>query len=117
MAEHIATQEFLAMRSNRLKKTCFWVRENSTSNAEVDLLYQFNEWLVPIEVKSGLTGRLRSLHSFIDISHMPIAVRVSSAQFSIENTQTIQGRAYRIVHVPFYWMSELDRLLRYALEN
>lgn len=117
IAEHIATQEFIALRNNRLKKTCFWVRENSSSNAEVDLLSQYNEQLIPIEIKSGTTGRLRSLHSFIDIAQQPHAVRISSAPLSVENIQTIQGRPYRLIHIPFYWAGDLDRILSSVLEK
>jgi predicted AAA+ superfamily ATPase len=110
LAEHIVMQEILALEGNSLKKTCFWVREKGTSNAEVDLIMQHNGMLIPVEVKSGSAGRLRSLHSFIDLSKNTFAVRISSAPFSIDQMTTAAGKKYRLMSVPFYQCSKL-RLL------
>jgi uncharacterized protein len=110
LAEHIVVQEVLALDGNRLKKNCFWVREKGTSNAEVDLLLQHNGLLVPVEVKAGSSGRLRSLHSFIDLSKNKFAVRISSTPFSIDHIATVAGQKYTLMSVPFYQCSELRTL-------
>lgn len=39
-----------------------WIREAKNSNAEVDYVLQVGTRIVPVEVKAGATGRLRSLH-------------------------------------------------------
>ena len=63
---HIAIQEIMSISESLLTNFVSWVRENNDSNAEVDLLLEWNGKAIPIEVKSGSSGRLRSLHSFMD---------------------------------------------------
>jgi len=117
LAEHIVMQEILALEGNRLKKNCFWVREKGTSNAEVDLLLQHNGMLIPIEVKAGTAGRLRSLHSFIDLSKNMFAVRISSAPFSIDHIATSAGQKYTLMSVPFYQCSDIRNLLKKQIQE
>jgi len=74
LAEQQIAQTLLATEN----KTVFWTRESRGSSAEVDFLYQNSGMLVPIEVKSGPTGRLRSLHSYIDRCPHGYAVRFYS---------------------------------------
>jgi predicted AAA+ superfamily ATPase len=61
----------------------YWHRESPSSNAEVDYVVQRGERIVPIEVKSGAEGRLRSMHAFLS-SHPQCArgIRFSSNAFS-----------------------------------
>jgi len=46
---------------------------NEGATSEVDYLIVINDRLVPVEVKSGKTGNLRSLHNFIDESSSDFA--------------------------------------------
>jgi predicted AAA+ superfamily ATPase len=43
----------------------YWVREKKNSEAELDYVISEGKRIIPIEVKSGKTGRLKSLHQFI----------------------------------------------------
>ncbi|MDP4680545.1 MAG: hypothetical protein NWS46_09290 [Cyclobacteriaceae bacterium] len=47
-------------------KPHFWVREEKNTNSEVELVYQYEKYVVPIEVKSGKQGKLKSLHQFVE---------------------------------------------------
>ncbi len=58
--KHIIGQELLARQYSALRGLVFWVREKTTSAAEVDYLISYKEKLIPIEVKSGSPGTLRS---------------------------------------------------------
>ncbi|MCD6343405.1 MAG: hypothetical protein J7L76_06430 [Spirochaetaceae bacterium] len=44
----------------------YWHREAKFSNAEIDYVVESEGSAVPIEVKSGLKGRMRSLQLFIE---------------------------------------------------
>lgn len=44
----------------------YWQREAKNSQAEVDFLIAIENRIVPIEVKSGVAGRLRSLHLLLN---------------------------------------------------
>jgi predicted AAA+ superfamily ATPase len=61
MAEQFVGQELLAAGEAELY---YWSREAKSSSAEVDYLLARKEGTVPVEVKSGPSGRLRSLHLF-----------------------------------------------------
>ena len=95
----------------------FWAREKKQSNAEVDFVYQFKGKVVPIEVKSGATGRLRSLHQFIDQSPHNYAVRFCSSPVSIEKAVTIKGTEYKLLNLPWYLAGELENYLEWFVKK
>ena len=87
ITEAFVGQELLAYSMPDRKSDLFyWQREARTSNAEVDYLIQKGETIIPVEVKSGSTGSLKSLRVFLN-SHnrSPYGIRFSSANFSIDN--------------------------------
>jgi uncharacterized protein len=62
MAEQFVGQEMLAAQQGTLY---YWERQAKNSSAEVDYLAVLNGQIHPVEVKSGATGSLRSLHLFL----------------------------------------------------
>lgn len=70
----------------RQNELYFWKREEKNSNAEVDYLIQQGEDIIPIEVKSGNKGSMRSMHLFIEEKKPQHAIRCSTENFgSINN--------------------------------
>lgn len=59
MAEQFVGQEILAATGNDL---FYWAREAKSSNAETDYMIEKQDQILPIEVKSGKGGSLKSLH-------------------------------------------------------
>ena len=59
MAEQFIGQELLALLDTEI---FYWSREARGSSAETDFLIQYDDTILPIEVKSGKSGRLTSLH-------------------------------------------------------
>ncbi|MCD6346572.1 MAG: DUF4143 domain-containing protein [Bacteroidales bacterium] len=59
MAEQFVGQELRAILENNL---FYWSREARGSSAETDYLMERDREIFPIEVKSGSSGRLTSLH-------------------------------------------------------
>jgi uncharacterized protein len=110
IAEHIAGQELMSLVASPLYALNFWTREGNNSNAEVDFVWKHGDLLLPIEVKSGATGRLRSLHQFIDRAPHHYAVRIYSGKFSVEKSKTIAGTQFVLMNLPFYLISRLDDL-------
>ena len=108
IAEHIVGQELQSLNYSTFNKLRFWVREKKQSTAEVDFIYPFKGWLVPIEVKSGSIGRLRSLHQYMDQAPHKIAVRVWQGPFSVENAKTIAGNVFTLLNLPFYMVNRID---------
>jgi len=63
MAEQFVGQELLANTQNKLY---YWSRDARNSQAETDYLIEKNAEIIPIEVKSGKSGRLKSLHLLLN---------------------------------------------------
>ena len=43
----------------------YWLREGRSVNAEVDYVLGLNGQILPVEIKAGATGSLKSLHQFV----------------------------------------------------
>jgi len=115
VAEHIAGQEISALDSSLLTRKAFWIREAKNSNAEVDFIYQFNGNAIPIEVKSGESSRLKSLHLFMEKAPHNIAVRVWSAPMAINEIAISSGKKVMLINVPFYLIHRLPQILHQYL--
>jgi len=59
LAEQFVGQEIIAAGNENL---FYWARQAKSSNAEVDYLIEKQNKVVPVEVKSGAAGSLKSLH-------------------------------------------------------
>ncbi|MFH1437539.1 MAG: DUF4143 domain-containing protein [Pseudomonadota bacterium] len=85
-----------------------WLRESRSSSAEVDYLIQKEGVVIPVEVKSGAPGSLKSLHLFLcEHPHSPYGVRFSTLNFSSENNI----RSYPIYAVANFMLSSSPQIL------
>jgi uncharacterized protein len=101
VTEAFVGQELLAYGGPWTKQELYyWHRETRSSNAEVDYLLPLEGAVVPVEVKSGATGRLRSLRVFLDEKRdrSPYGIRFSGQSASIhEDLQSYP--IYAVPHV------------------
>ena len=111
VAEHILGQELLAGNTKVSAKRSFWVRESKNSNAEVDYLLPWQSNLIPIEVKSGDTARMRSLHLFMDQAPHDFAIRFWSKPFKIDHVTTLSGKPFRLINLPFYLAGQIEKIV------
>jgi len=117
VAEHIVGQELLAVETSPLFKLQFWNREKKQSNAEVDFLVQYENLIVPVEVKSAATGRLRSLHQFIDRAPHRYAVRIYSGKLEINEIKTLDGKKFVLLNLPFYLAGSIVEYLEWMMSQ
>jgi len=99
---HLITQELISLQSISSHTPNFWVREKAQSSAEVDLLYAYNKQVIPIEIKSGSTGTLKSLHQFIDATDHPYAIRMYAGALKVEKAVTPNKKPYLLMNLPYY---------------
>lgn len=111
--EHIVGQELLARQYSALRGLAFWVREKSASTAEVDYLFLYKEKLVPVEVKSGATGTLRSLALFMDMAPHNIALRFYAGEILISTITTPGGKTVYLLNLPYYLVSQIQKYLEW----
>lgn len=103
LAEQWVGQELLAYQDPfEIPALFYWYRDKKNSMAELDYLTSFGARIIPIEVKSGKTGTLRSLQLFLNDYPKMLGLRVSAKSLDFRD---------RILSVPFYLISEIPRLI------
>ena len=91
-AEQFVAQQLLCTHSKNLK---YWARTNKNSNAEVDYVIENNGSIIPIEVKYGVAGKLKSLHLLLaENPHIDKAIVYSKAKI---------GSHEKIKFIPIYY--------------
>ncbi len=94
VAEQFVGQELLAYQNPYSRPLLYyWAREAKNSNAELDYLIQKEGEAIPIEVKSGSTGRLKSMHMFMEKYQVRQGIKISQAPYDSEN---------QIISLPLY---------------
>ncbi len=93
----------------------YWHRDAQGSSAEIDYVIQHGNSVIPIEVKAGTTGTLKSLHLFMESKNGDLAVRINS-DIPSKTEVTIKGRGgatipYTLLSLPFYLVGQIPRLL------
>lgn len=117
IAEHITAQELIAYDHNVTAQRYYWARDKKESSAEVDFIIRHDTMAIPIEVKSGHNSKLRSLHSFMEHAPHNIAVRVWDNPISYDTVTTISGKAFTLINIPFYYLSQLHTIIDNCLEQ
>lgn len=114
IAEQMVAQELLTTSFSALHHLNFWVREKKDASAEVDFVIPFGGSLVPVEVKSGHAGTLRSLQQFMEISDVGVAVRLYQGNIDIHSGTTPSGKKFKLLNLPYYLASQLNAYLEWA---
>ncbi|MHC4581493.1 MAG: ATP-binding protein [Planctomycetota bacterium] len=98
-----------------------WLRQRGSANAEVDYVCQQGQTIIPIEVKAGKTGTLKSLHMFIHERDCSFAVRFNADLPSFARVKTsVAGmlpKSFRLLSLPFYLIGQVRRLCKEALHR
>ncbi|MCL6494926.1 MAG: AAA family ATPase [Ignavibacterium sp.] len=111
IAEHIVGQELLAKEYSPEASLIFWVREKKQSDAEIDFIKNYNGKIIPIEVKSGSSGKMRSLKIFMNSAKGDLAVRFYSGKFEITEESLSDGKKFKLLNMPLYLTSVLNDYL------
>jgi uncharacterized protein len=91
----------------------YWQREGGRAG-EVDYLLEDDGRTLPLELKSGSAGSMKSLHQFMADRSLPLAVRIdrnppSYMDVSVHTTQGDPAR-YGLLSIPFYLLYRLPEL-------
>ncbi len=116
LCEQFAGQHLLYSNEYYKKPDLFyWVRDAKSSSAEVDYIISSGSKIIPVEVKAGKTGRLKSLHQFIKEKEVDLAVRINLAKPSVfQDSNKLPGGQsieYRLLSIPFYLIGQIQRLI------
>ena len=111
LSEQIVGQALLSLATRKSINLSYWYREQKGSISEIDYLISSNNKLIPIEVKSGKSGTLKSLHNFIEESRNNFAVRIYSGVMGIEKIRTPNKKQFTLFSIPFYLLHRIEQLL------
>ena len=107
LAEQFVGQELLANADPHLRsRLYYWERDKKGAMAEVDYVIQSGSNVIPIDVKAGTTGTLKSLQQFLLEKEAPFGVRISQHPLSFHDN---------ILSVPFYLMHRLPAFIQGGL--
>lgn len=96
LAEQFVAQELRLTQDQG--KLYYWQRLEKSSTAEVDFLAVKHGRVIPIEVKSGAAGRLRSLHLFLEqYSETPVAYIFLDAPYQ-------EPKGDKLTFMPLYFI-------------
>lgn len=117
IVQHIVSQELTSIHNDPGFIPHFWVREEKGSDAEVDLVYQHGQYIIPIEIKSGEKGTLRSLHQFINMAKHSFALRLYAGPPKTEDAITQAGKSFTLFNLPYYLGAKIPDYLQHLISN
>ena len=97
----------------------YWSREKRQSSAEEDYVLSHGNKIIPVEVKSGKTGRLKSLHVFLKEKRLGFGIRFNADLPSLLDTTAVlpeeKSIDYRLLSLPLYMVGQVRRLIRSSI--
>ncbi len=110
LVEQWVGQELIAYgNKNEPPALYFWAREEKNSRAEVDYLTLIDGQIIPIEVKAGKTGRLKSLQIFMQEKKSSIGIQISQAPLYFDKPS-------KILTIPLYWIDRIPELVKRCID-
>lgn len=104
VAEQFIGQELSAHFDSYLEHTLFfWARDMKGSSAEVDYVVAVDSLILPVEVKAGKTGTLKSLRKFLEEKQSPFGIRFSQEKPSFFD---------KVLTLPLYMVEQMPRLAK-----
>lgn len=117
LIEHLVGQELLANQNFPLDKLHYWVREKSSSQAELDYVVPFENKIVPIEVKSGSAGKIKSLQQFINQAPIDYGFRFYAGEFQVDTLKTNEGKTFHLINLPYFLASQTEKYIEWFTKN
>ena len=112
LAELVAGLEMQRYQSPNIRHTLYyWIRDAKNSQAEIDYIDSVGREVLPIEVKAGMKGGMKSLWIFMREKKLERGVRCSLENFGYFEYKDEEAQSTRQVTVcPLYAMSMLKTL-------
>jgi len=115
MAEQFVGQQLRCLFPPFEEPRLFHWQRVGGRQGEIDYIIQQGNRIVPVEVKAGSAGAMKSLHAFMHGKQFELAARLDMNPPSVQNlaVQTTTGdhAKYRLVSLPIYMAESLDTAL------
>jgi len=120
LAEQFACQHLIHIEGfNSRPEGFYWFREGVNRNAEVDFLIKHEQHVIPVEIKAGIGGTLKSLQQFCYLKNCRLAVRFDLNPPSIQYVKAIirinnrsEEVMFTLISLPLYLIEKTHNYLR-----
>ena len=113
VAEYAAGQLLVSAQRRTNDVLHFWVRDSSRANAEIDYLVNTPGALVPVEVKAGPAGKLKSMHQYLWRSGTALGLRLHGGPLADEQHQISMPDGtlrFRLLSLPLFMAEYVPQL-------
>ncbi|MCP4220063.1 MAG: DUF4143 domain-containing protein [bacterium] len=125
MAEQFIQQHLLRIeRAQEKPEIFYWLREGRAANAEIDFTIQLGSDIVPLEVKAGAGGSLKSLHRYVYEKKLKFAIRfdmtppsLMDVDYKLTDEASQSAAVFKLMSLPLYMVEQLPRLYAGHKEN
>ncbi|MFH1980507.1 MAG: DUF4143 domain-containing protein [Pseudomonadota bacterium] len=115
LAEQFVGQQLRSAQASVADPQLFYWQRTGGRLGEIDYVLQHGNAIVPVEVKSGAAGRMKSLHQFMAEKSLSLAVRLDANPPTVEDldikTTLGQSVKYRLLSVPLYLAERVGELI------
>lgn len=112
IAEQFVSQMFHFVEAKHKDPRLFyWVREKSGADAEVDFVIQKGQEIIPVEVKAGKSGTLKSLHLMVAQKKLKRAIRFNSEPPLVSTIATPDNYKFKLISLPLYLAERISELI------
>lgn len=108
IAEQIVAQNLFSLFIDVPPEIYYWARDKKEGSAEVDFCLNFAGQAIGIEVKSGKTGRLKSLFIFAEQNQKSRLMRVYSGKLKKEKVNE-----FNLISLPFYLVPRILQVVSF----
>jgi len=102
----------------------YWLRKSKTGNAEVDFVTSAGKTIVPVEVKAGKSGSIKSLQQFAIDKKSTLTCRfdlnppsVQDLSYLTRQKQQVQTVNYKLLSLPLYLVEVVHKVLLQILNE
>lgn len=124
IAEQFIGQHLVAGDGGEPPGAHYWLRSGRSGNAEVDYVVSAGDRIVPVEVKAGAAGAIKSLRVFAAAKGAPLAVRFAlnrPSRESVRATVRLGGDRrevrFELLSLPLYAVESLFSILERLQEE
>lgn len=94
----------------------YWMREAKSASAEIDYVIAHGQHVIPVEIKAGKSGTLKSLHYFLKEKRRTFGLRFNAHMPSLLSESTLATSdktelRYELLSLPLYMVGQVRRLL------
>ena len=121
LAEQFVGQQLRCITPVYEDPRLFYWQRTEGRQAEIDYLIQLGNSILPIEVKAGNSGSMKSLHAFMQQKKLSHAIRLDtnppSVQDIVVRTTTGEPVSYRLLSLPLYMTESITAGMQNLFNN